>query len=263
MKRLKLVIGTVFTLSILFCSAVLWNADINRDSTKTEISSAANVKYGEEPVIVIDAGHGGVDTGASGDDGTSEKDINLAIALELKKIIEEYPVKVVLTREDGEELLEGYDGSGGRKRFDMENRKKIIDSSMPTVTVSVHLNSFPADESVCGAQVFYPESQDKNTGEISERFADCVQKKLNDMNPQNGDKEPMTKNDIFLFKNIDTPIILVECGFLSNIEERNKLKTTEYQRTLAESVWAGLNENLALEKHESNEMVDSANKDKK
>ncbi|MBS5335048.1 MAG: N-acetylmuramoyl-L-alanine amidase, partial [Firmicutes bacterium] len=60
-----------------------------------------------------------------------------------------------------------------------------------------------------------------------------------------------------------TPIILVECGFLSNIEERNKLKTTEYQRTLAESVWAGLNENLALEKHESNEIVDSANKDKK
>ena len=49
MKRLKLVIGTVFTLSILFCSAVLWNADINRDSSKTEISSAANVKYGEEP----------------------------------------------------------------------------------------------------------------------------------------------------------------------------------------------------------------------
>lgn len=263
MKRFKLAAGMAFILSILFCSAVLWSSDMSIGRDEGKISSAVNTKYVNEPVIVIDAGHGGVDAGASGSDGTSERDINLAIALELKKIIKEYPAKVVLTRENEEELLDGYDGSGGRKRFDMENRKKIIDESTPAVTVSIHLNSFPTDESVCGAQVFYPDSRNENIRKISEVFAKSVQKKLNETEAKNMNKKPMTKNDIFLFRNINSPIILVECGFLSNIEERNKLKTEEYQKTLAKTVWDGLNEVLALEKNESNKIIDSANSDKK
>ena len=263
MKRLKLMSGIAFTVSILFCSAVLWGADIKSDGEQAAETFETTANYSDEPVIVVDAGHGGIDEGASGQDGTSEKDINLAIALELKKIISEYPAKVILTREDKEELLKGYDGSGGRKRFDMENRKKIIDKNNPVITVSIHLNSFPEDESVCGAQVFYPYSQDKDIHKISESFAVCVQKKLSEMDAKGNNKEPMTKNDIFLFKNIASPIILVECGFLSNTEERNKLKTAEYQHAIAHAVWDGLNENLGLEKQERKEIVDSANSDKK
>ena len=135
MRRLRLAAVSVFLVSILFCSAVMWSADIKEGDGESRIVSGKAVSETENegtdkrPVIVIDAGHGGIDAGASGEDGTSEKDINLAIALKLKEAIEKYPVDVVLTREDGEELLEGYDGNGGRKRYDMENRKKIIDEN--------------------------------------------------------------------------------------------------------------------------------------
>ena len=72
-------------------------------------------------------------------------------------------------------------------------------------------------------------------------------------------KEALTKNDIFLFQQIDSPIILVECGFLSNAEERENLETAEYQEKLAEAIWDGINEILCLKKQKENQIVDSAN----
>ena len=270
MRRLRLAAVSVFLVSILFCSAVMWSADIKEGDGESRIVSGKAVSETENegtdkrPVIVIDAGHGGIDAGASGEDGTSEKDINLAIALKLKEAIEKYPVDVVLTREDGEELLEGYDGNGGRKRYDMENRKKIIDENEPALTVSIHLNSFPSDGSVCGAQVFYPKNHDKRTEEqageqTSKVFADSVQRSLAEAVSGSDTEEALTKNDIFLFQQIDSPIILVECGFLSNAEERENLKTPEYQERLAEAIWDGVNEILCLKKQKENQIVDSAN----
>lgn len=277
MRRLRLAAVSIFLVSILFCSAVMWSADIKEGDGESRIVSGKAVSETENegtdkrPVIVIDAGHGGIDAGASGEDGTSEKDINLAIALKLKEAIEKYPVDVVLTREDGEELLEGYDGNGGRKRYDMENRKKIIDENEPALTVSIHLNSFPSDGSVCGAQVFYPKNHDKRTEEqtgeqTSKVFADSVQRSLAEAVSGSETKEALTKNDIFLFQQIDSPIILVECGFLSNAEERENLKTAEYQEKLAEAIWDGINEILCLKKQKkirSLTVRTTAKKDKK
>lgn len=276
MKKIKMAAGSLFVVTVLFCSAVMWGGEglSGTRETGTEAGlqivsgkgqvSAESHGNGEKPVIVIDAGHGGIDEGASGADGTSEKDINLAIALKLKEVIEEYPAEVVLTRKDSEELLEGYDGSGGRKRHDMENRKKIIDESCPTLTISIHLNSFPSDESVCGAQVFYPKKHETRTNsrtdeQTSESFAAGVQKALANSVSGSEGKEALTKNDIFLFQNIDSPIILVECGFLSNAAEREKLKTAEYQESLAAAIWEGVNENLCLKPVGERLIVDSAN----
>lgn len=276
MKKIKMAAGSLFVVTVLFCSAVMWGGEglTEARETGTEAGlqivsgkgqvSAESRGDGEKPVIVIDAGHGGIDEGASGADGTSEKDINLAIALKLKEVIEGYPAEVVLTRKDGEELLEGYDGSGGRKRYDMENRKKIIDESRPTLTISIHLNSFPSDESVCGAQVFYPKKHEARTNsrtdeQTSESFADGVQKALANSVSGSENKGALTKNDIFLFRNIDSPIILVECGFLSNASEREKLKTAEYQEKIAAAIWEGVNGNLCLEPVGKRAVVDSAN----
>ena len=146
----------------------------------------------------------------------------------------------------------------------MRQLKKIIDENEPVLTVSIHLNSFPSDGSVCGAQVFYPKNHDKRTEEqtgeqTSKVFADSVQRSLAEAVSGSETKEALTKNDIFLFQQIDSPIILVECGFLSNAEERENLETAEYQEKLAEAIWDGINEILCLKKQKENQIVDSAN----
>ena len=90
MRRLRLAAASIFLVSILFCSAAMWSADIKAGDGESRIVSGKAVSETENegtdkrPVIVIDAGHGGIDAGASGEDGTSEKDINLAIALKLR-----------------------------------------------------------------------------------------------------------------------------------------------------------------------------------
>jgi len=226
------------------------------------------------PVVVIDAGHGGPDGGARAQDGTEEKAINLAIAKKLKAEAEDYPVRVVLTRETEEGLTSG-EGGSWKKRDDLLARKKIIEDACPVLAVSIHLNSFPQDASVCGAQVFYaPDGKEKGTSAEDEQaeqtgeqkeagsrdFAVSVQKAL-EMQVSNGWKRTaMAKSDILLMKDPVCPFILVECGFLSNPDEARRLKTAEYQSMLASAVWSGINEILCLEKQSRVPVTDSANR---
>ncbi len=235
-----------------------------------------------QPVIVIDAGHGGFDGGAVAKDGTEEKDITLSIAKELKKIIGEYPVEVVMTREEDTALKGNSPDSLSNikttKREDLAERKRIVDEAAPMIAISIHLNSYQEDRSVYGAQVFYPKyesiydeksfypkDEQKRTELIaceqpSKLFAESVQKAL-EFNIKDGrERTILAKNDIKLFKNVLYPTILVECGFLSNDVECNRLKTADYQHNLAESIWQGVNEILCLEKQTKIQLIDSANK---
>lgn len=270
-KTTGLILAAVllFTASTAFCGAVLLDkGDIQEADAESTAHGTGYVKTyagditpeGGRPVIVIDAGHGGIDAGTSARDGTAEKDINLAIALKLKEIAEKYPVTAVLTRADGEELLEGYDGAGGRKLYDMENRMKIIQDSEPDLVVSIHLNSYPQDTSVCGAQVFYPEAQEGSSKTTSHDFAESVQDSLRKTFSGSQGREALSKDGIYLFDNITWPIILVECGFLSNDEECEKLKNDAYQEQMAQAIWDGINEKLGLEPSGRIRVIDSANK---
>lgn len=264
MKKTMIIAAGVFVLSAVFCTSVFYAGQM--DQRDIQRSSGA-VKAGseEKTVIVIDAGHGGIDAGASGKDGVAEKDINLDIAWKLKEEAEKYGADVVMTRETDSELLEGYDGSGGRKRYDMENRKRIIEENNPVLTVSIHLNSYPEDASIYGAQVFYPSSEvdgedTETAASASACFAQSVQKTI-DENIQDGEeKEAAKKDDIFLFREVRSPIILVECGFLSNPQECEKLQNPEYQSEMAAAVWAGINKILSLPENGKVTIVDSANK---
>lgn len=218
------------------------------------------------PVIVIDPGHGGMDGGAVDAAGTAEKDLTLAIAGALAEEMAGYPVDVIMTR-DSDQALYTDDGRTVRekKREDLLRRREIIEEAGAALAVSIHLNSFPQDESVYGAQVFYPKGHKGRTdvpgGErTSAEYAEKVQKAL-EINIDDGrTREVMTKDDILLFKNINTNIILVECGFLSNPAEAEKLRTAEYQRLLARAIWQGINEILCLEKSAAVEVIDSKNK---
>lgn len=224
----------------------------------------------EETVLVIDPGHGGFDGGAEAADGTQEKDINLAIALKLADMAANYPVKVILTRERDMALTLETENTS-KKREDLLRRKEIMKEAGADLAVSIHLNSFPQNTSVHGAQIFYPAAEGKTdeerTGEqrkeqTSKLFAESVQKALETDISDGTERVSMKKNDILLFKNPPCRIILAECGFLSNPEEAGRLKTAEYQQKLAEAIWKGINERLCLSMKEKIPVTDSANKGK-
>lgn len=222
-------------------------------------------EHSNSAVIVIDPGHGGFDGGATASDGTAEKDINLQIAMQLKEVMEDYPVKVVMTRVEDTALNTSKGNIRSMKRQDLQQRRRIIDEIQPDLAVSIHLNNYKADASVYGAQVFYPKGEQKrtegkNSEQVSESYAEAVQKSI-EINISDGrERAPMEKNDILIFENPTCPMILVECGFLSNQNELNKLKMAEYQRKLAYAIWEGIDEILCLEKGEKMKKIDSANR---
>jgi len=272
--------GTYAAAAAAFCLGFLGTLGFMTASFAVEMEAspvAAGGAVGQNsgetarPVLVIDAGHGGFDGGARAADGTEEKTINLEIALKLAEAAAAYPVDVVLTRESDTGLYtEG--NSGSKKREDLLKRKEIMEAADPVLAVSIHLNSFPQDVSVYGAQVFYAPSSpevilprtDEQTGEQrkadSRNFAESVQKALELHIPDGRERTAMAKSDILLMKDPACPVILVECGFLSNPDEAERLKTSEYQGQLASAIWEGINEILCLQETVTVPVVDSTNR---
>ena len=186
----------------------------------------------DKPCIVIDAGHGGSDPGKVGINGALEKDVNLSIALKLKEFLEANDIAVVLTRETEDGL---YDADASKKKVqDMKRRVSIIEETAPVLTVSIHQNSYP-EEYVHGAQVFYYE-----TSTEGKKLAETIQTRLvQDIDPEN--KRQVKSNDsYYLLKKTPTPIVIVECGFLSNQEEAEKLCTQLYQEKVAWAIHLGI-----------------------
>ena len=183
-------------------------------------------------VVVVDAGHGGFDPGKVGINGAEEKDINLAIAEKLAEYLRAGDVKVVMTREDGEGL---YDPDSDNKKVqDMKRRVEIMESARPDLTVSIHQNSYP-EEYVHGAQVFF--HRDSEEGKA---LADLIQKQfVAQVDPENN-RQIKANDSYYLLKKNAMPIVIVECGFLSNYGEAEKLVTEEYQDQVAWAIYMGV-----------------------
>jgi len=192
--------------------------------------------------IIVDPGHGGFDGGAESESGTAEKDINLAIGLELEKLLEKEGFRVIMTRKTDTALGESVSTAiRSRKTADLLARKKLIDKKEPLLTVSIHLNSFKEDRSVHGAQVFYPEgSEDEKVIEESRILAESIREAMMEGLDDGTDRAVLQKGDIKIMKNVMTPIVLVECGFLSNYEEAKNLENADYQRKIADSIKNGI-----------------------
>lgn len=181
--------------------------------------------------VVIDAGHGGSDPGKVGVSGQLEKDINLKIAQMLKQFLQAEGITVVMTREDDGGL---YDENASNKKVqDMKRRLEIIEAAEPVLVVSIHQNSYH-EEYVKGAQVFYYETSEK-----SKRLARVLQEQLRQLNPENNRKSK-GNDSYFLLKKTSKPIVIVECGFLSNYTEAEKLSTELYQEKLAWNIHMGI-----------------------
>ena len=200
---------------------------------KTEqTNSGGVVSNNKKTRVIIDAGHGGADPGKVGINGALEKDINLEIAMKLKQFLEMEDVEVILTRDSDAGL---YDEDASNKKVqDMKRRVEIIESAKPDVTVSIHQNSYH-EEYVHGAQTFYYEGSER-----SKALAEKIQQSL--LNEVDKDNKRVAKSNdsYYLLKKTSVPIVIVECGFLSNSEEAQKLNSDYYQEKLAWAVHLGI-----------------------
>lgn len=175
--------------------------------------------------IVLDAGHGGKDQGAQADN-VKEQEINLFITQKLRIKLEEAGAKVTLTRDGAYDLAS--DGASNRKKEDMKNRVAIINEKSSDLFISIHLNSYP-NTSIQGAHAFY-----KKNDEGAKQFAQIIQKNFNALT--NLEKD-VKEGDYYILNNTKVTGVLVECGFVSNAQERAKLTTDEYQEELADVLY--------------------------
>ena len=181
--------------------------------------------------VVIDAGHGGNDPGKIGVDDSREKDLNLVIADKVKRILEQQDIDVIMTRETDTGLYE--EDASNKKVQDLKKRVSIINENQPDCVISIHQNSFP-DASVSGPQVFYFE-QSAESSAIASVMQDTLNNSLNPPKP----RVCKSNNDYYILKKTPTPIIIVECGFLSNETEAALLVTDAYQEKLVRAVYLG------------------------
>lgn len=182
--------------------------------------------------IVIDPGHGGRDPGKIGVNGALEKDINLSIALKLRDYLINSGYDIIMTREEDIGLYS--QGDSNKKATDLKKRVEIINNSGSTIAISIHQNSFP-DESCKGAQVFY-----FATSQESEILANIMQEQIKMEIQPNNKRLAKADTSYYMLKNTNCPIIIVECGFLTNNEEAELLLDSEYQEKMAKTIYQGL-----------------------
>lgn len=186
--------------------------------------------------VVIDVGHGGIDSGKVSADGILEKDVNLAIAKKLKTLLEQEDVSVTLTRESDTGLYQESDSN--KKVADLQNRCALIEKIQPDCTVSIHQNSFSSPE-VKGAQVFfYGQSAE------GEALAKLIQESLIlRVDPENH-RQAKANESYYLLKRTVSPTVIVECGFLSNPTEAARLTSEDYQNRIVWAIHMGVMEFL-------------------
>lgn len=218
-------------LAVVLCLAILSTAV----ATGYEyITASATVN--ERQTIILDAGHGGFDGGAVAADGTVEKDINLKIALTLKDFLNQSGFRVIMTRESDVSTDDvETDKIATRKKSDLKNRLGLMRDNPNAVFVSIHLNKFTTS-AANGSQVFYSAQREE-----SKVLGDCIQKSIVQLlQPENTRVNKQATSSTYLLYNATVPAVLVECGFLSNSAELNRLKDEEYQKKMAFSIFCGI-----------------------
>ena len=197
----------------------------------------------EKPLVVIDAGHGGFDPGKVGIDGQLEKDINLSIAEKLKAYLEASDVNVVMTRDTDTGLYQS--GDSHKKVSDMRRRCDIINEARPDLVVSIHQNSYHQEE-INGGQVFY-----YKTSQNGKRLAEILQKRFDYVLGEANRRVAKSNDNYYLLLHVKEPIVIVECGFLSNRKEAKALESEDYQDRMAWTIHLGVMEYLNTDEKQS------------
>ena len=210
------------------------------------ISSFSNVAVhtsaqakAESPLIIIDAGHGGEDGGAQAD-GVLEKDINLQIADKLADMLRLSGCRVEEIRNTDISVYdENADTLRKKKVSDLKNRVEIFNSNKNNTVVSIHQNKFE-NSAYNGTQIFYSVHDPK-----SAVLAEAIRKSVTSLLQNDNTRElKPAGSDIYILDKAQVGAVIVECGFLSNPEERAKLTDNKYQSEMAYSIAMGVLEYL-------------------
>ena len=219
MKKWKWYVG-------LYIAVVLLSIGAAHLGSEAVTAFHQNRPIDREVCVIIDAGHGGEDGGASSCTGVLESQINLEISLRLNDLLHLLGYQTRMIRTTDTAIYSEGETLSAKKVSDLKNRVAIVNETDNALLLSIHQNTFP-DGRYSGAQVFYSKDPD------SKLLADHLQTTLiQNLNP--GSRRRAKPSDgIYLMQHIQQPGILVECGFISNAEEDSNLRSPEYQQKLA------------------------------
>lgn len=180
-------------------------------------------------IILIDPGHGGIDGGAKSKNGTIEKDINLSISIKLKAELEAANYIVYITRAEDSQL-------DSRKAKDLNARCQMKKDTKCDMFISIHQNMFP-QANCFGAQVWYASNEESKV--LAENIQTSLKETIDDKNK----RVPKAAKDQYkiLRDGYESPCVLVECGFLSNYEEEQRLKSNEHQDKIVKGITTAVN----------------------
>ncbi len=232
--------------ALLALAAYLLGGSPSARAEDGHTAEAVGEAVGEAPPIacvVIDAGHGGEDGGASSAAGLVEKEVNLSVAFALRDLCEAAGVPVVMTRTEDKLLYDrNVDFKGRKKVLDLAARRLMAEKAAAAASanggtslfISIHMNAFPAPQ-YSGMQVWYG-TGDPRSAEV----AGAIQAASAAIMPDNHRKTKAAGSNIYLLDRIKSPAVLVECGFLSNPAEAERLSHEEYRYALAAVIFAGV-----------------------
>jgi len=220
--RIKSLFHSLIPLYLLILAGVLIVAAVgNRAYTAYSENAITDTRR----CIIIDPGHGGVDGGATSWTGVLESEINLDIALRFNDLLQLLGIKTTMIRNTDCSIYSEGETIAAKKVSDLKNRVAIVNDSSDALLVSIHQNYYP-DNRYSGAQVFY--SAKEGSAELANSLQSLF---IQTLNP-GSNRKAKKATGIYLMDKIKKPGVLIECGFISNIQEEQKLRDPEYQKKL-------------------------------
>lgn len=212
----------LFGVYILVLGLVVGLAAIG-NSAASDIAAQAPIKH--RPCVIIDAGHGGIDGGATSCTGLLESNLNLEISIRLNDLLHLLGISTTMIRTDDRSVYTSGQTIAAQKVSDLKERVRIVNSMNDAVLISIHQNHF-TDSRYHGAQVFYAATD--RSKDLANLLQNAFKKYLND----NNKRASKQANGVYLLDEINSTGVLIECGFLSNPVEEAKLKSADYQKKL-------------------------------
>lgn len=235
-KTLFISFGAVFLAVTLVCSMLFRTIE-----SSFLLEAPANTEVAQSPVIILDAGHGGEDGGATGTNGVVEKDLNLSMTRGLAALLRLAGYTVVETRTEDKLLYPVGTQKGHKKQGDLTGRLAFTKQYPNSLFISIHMNTFPTP-SCEGIQVWYSQNH-----EASKELASAVQTEVKArLQPSNHRKIKAATSNIYILRHAKTPAILIECGFLSTPAECERLCDPLYRQELMLALFAAISQKTAL-----------------